>query len=121
MNPRMRLALMASGAAVLVAVLAFLFVKTASGDFRRDAGALALLREMKELDTRWDEDVERLANDFAAASPRADFAAMMRRLLAELDRGSPSPALAKDLERLRLNLADKEAAGRAQAAAHART
>ena len=121
MNPRMRVALVAFGAAALLAALAFLFVKTASGDFRHDAGALALLREMKELDTRWDEDAERLANDFAAPSPRADFAAMMGRLLGELERGAPGPVLAAELVKLRAGVSDKDAAGRAQAASHART
>jgi len=117
----MRVALTALGAAALLAALAFLFVKTASGDFRHDAGALGLLREMKELDTRWDDDVERLANDFSGASPRADFATMMGRLLGELDRSSPGPALARELPRLKAGLAEKEAAGRAEAAAHAKS
>src|SRR5207244_3314552 len=69
-------ALMALGAAILLAALVFLFVKTAGIDFRHDAQALSLLREMHDLDSHWDDEAVRLSNDFASAQPRGDFAGM---------------------------------------------
>ena len=44
-------ALMALGAAILLAALVFLFIKTAGVDFRQDSHALSLLREMRDLDS----------------------------------------------------------------------
>jgi signal transduction histidine kinase len=112
---------MAFGAAFLLGTLVFLFVKTAGIDFKHDARALTLLREMKDLDAHWDDDAARIANDFATAQPHADFAAMITRVLGELERDAPKRALAKDLAGVRTSLTDKEAAFRDLRAAHKRT
>ena len=54
-------------AIVLLGVLAFLYSRTEAIDFKRDAQTLDLLRELKELDMRWDADATQLAT---AAVPR---------------------------------------------------
>jgi signal transduction histidine kinase len=116
-----RSALAALGAAVLLGALVFLFVKTAGIDFQHDAHALSVLREMKDLDSHWDDDAARIANDFTAAAPQADFAAMMSRILSELERGAPREAFRKELMQLRSGLSEKEAAFKALREAHARS
>src|SRR4051794_9783406 len=88
---------MALGAATLLAALAFLFAKTSATDFRHDAQALNLLREMHDLDSHWDDDSARLVNDFTGSVPRADFAAMIGRALAEIERAAPADTLRKEL------------------------
>jgi two-component system NtrC family sensor kinase len=112
---------MALGAAFLLAALVFLFVKTAGLGFKQDTYALGLLHEMRGLDTRWDEDAARIANDFGAAAPQADFSAMMARTLAELERAPAPAAFTQELAQLRSGLAEKDAAFKALRAAHART
>jgi len=120
MNRTTRGALQAAAAGLLLAALAFLFVKTAGIDFKNDAQALSLLREMKDLDSHWDDEVRRQADDFAAtAAPRSDFASMMGRILAELDRAPAGDAFRKDVAQLRAGLDQKNAAARAAGAAHA--
>ena len=110
------------GAAFLLATLVFLFVKTAGIDFQHDSHALSLLREMKDLDTHWDEDAARIANDFAGtAAPQAEFSAMMARTLQEIERGASREAFRKDLAQLRTALGEKEAAFKAFRAAHQRS
>ena len=114
-------ALMALGAAILLAALAFLFVKTAGIDFRQDAQALTLLREMRDLDSHWDDEAARLANDFAAPQARGDFAAMIGRMLTELERGATRAASRKEAEQLRVALGEKNNAFGALRTAHARS
>jgi two-component system, NtrC family, sensor kinase len=121
MNRTMRGALQALGAAFLLAMLAFLFVKTAGMDVKQDTHALSLIREMKELDSRWDDDVLRVANDFSSAAPRADFPLLMGRLLTDLDRSSPGAALKNDLAQLRMGLDEKSAAARTLLEMHQHT
>ncbi len=112
MNRTMRSALQALGAALLLAMLVFLFVKTAGMDVKQDSHALSLIREMKELDSRWDDDVLRVANDFSSGAPRADLPLLMGRLLTDLDRGSPAAALKNDLALLRGGLNEKASAAK---------
>jgi signal transduction histidine kinase len=112
---------MAFGAAFLLGTLVFLFVKTAGIDFKHDARALNLLREMKDLDAHWDDDTARLANDFSSAAPQAEFGAMIGRILAELERGASKPAFARELAQVRASLGNKEAAFRDLRAAHGRS
>ncbi len=121
MNRTTRGALQALGAAFLLAMLVFLFVKTAGGDVKHDTHALSLLRELKDLDGRWDEDVLRMTNDFSGAAPRADFPLLMGRILGELERSGPGTALARDLTQLRAGLADKDAAARTLRDMHQRS
>ena len=118
MKRTMRGALRALGAAFLLAMLVFLFVKTAGMDIKQDAHALSLIREMKELDGRWDDDVLRIANDFSAASLRAEYPLLIGRLLTELDHGSPAAALKNELAQIRIGLNEKDAAATALRAMH---
>src|SRR4051812_7287870 len=110
--------LMALGAAILLAALVFLFVKTAGIDFRPEAQALNLLREMRDLDSHWDDEAARLSNDFSSSNPRGDFAGMMGRTLAELERGTNRESFRKELAQLRAGLDEKDAAFKALRAAH---
>src|SRR5688572_2540054 len=57
-------------AVVLVAGLAFLYYKTDIGEFRRQVQIASHLRELKDIDTRWESELLRLQND-SAASPLA--------------------------------------------------
>jgi two-component system, NtrC family, sensor kinase len=117
-----RSALGALGAVFLVGTLVFLFVKTAGIDFKHDSHALSLLRQMKDLDTHWDDDGARIANDFTGAgTPQADFGAMMSRTLQELDRTASRDTFRGELVQLRSSLAEKEAAFKALREAHQRT
>ncbi|HLX21713.1 MAG TPA: ATP-binding protein [Usitatibacter sp.] len=120
MNRTTRGASQALGAAFLLAMLVFLFVKTAGVDVKHDTHALSLLRELKDLDGRWDEDVLRMTNDFSGAAPRADFPVLMGRILGELEHSGPGTALARDLAQLRAGLADKDAAARSLRDMHQR-
>jgi len=112
-------ALMALGAAILLAALVFLFIKTAGVDFRQDSQALSLLREMRDLDSHWDDEANRLANDLNGTQPRGDFAAMIGRTLTELERGGSRDAFRKELSDLRVALGDKNNAFAALRTMHA--
>src|SRR5690606_9939999 len=57
-------------AVVLVAGLAFLYYKTDIGEFRRQVQIASYLRELKDIDTRWESEVTRLRSE-AAATPLA--------------------------------------------------
>jgi two-component system NtrC family sensor kinase len=122
MNQKTRSALAALGAASLLGALIFLFVKTAGIDFKHDSHTLTLLREMKDLDSHWDDDAARGANDLSSTvAPQADFGAMMRRNLAEIGRGSTSESLRRELAQLAAGLDQKEAAFRSLRETHAQT
>ena len=95
-------ALMALGAALLLGALAFLFVKTAGIDFRHDAQALNLMREMIALDNHWNDETGRLVNDLQGNTRVSDLSAMMGRTLAEAERDQA--ASRKDLAALRAGL-----------------
>ncbi len=73
-------------AIVLLGMLVFLYSRTQAIDFKRDAEILSLLRELKELDTRWDSDAARLAGARAEAPPRRIAPPPSRRILRELER-----------------------------------
>jgi two-component system NtrC family sensor kinase len=111
-------ALMALGAATLLAALVFLFVKTAGTEFRQDAQALNLLREMRDLDSHWDDDVARMANDFSGTASQADFPAMIGRLLSEVERGASREGFRREISGLRASLDEKTAAFKAFREAH---
>src|SRR5512147_635266 len=56
-------------AVALLGTLAFLFIRTAGTDFRNDFQVLERLRELRELDQRWDEEALRLAAALEGAPP----------------------------------------------------
>ncbi|MGZ5074368.1 MAG: sensor histidine kinase [Usitatibacter sp.] len=117
-----RSAPVALGAAFLLGVLVFLFVKTAGIDFKHDSHALTLLREMKDFDAHWDDEAARISNEFGpAAAAQADFAALIRRDLSDLDREAVSEAFRKELLQLRTGLQEKEAAFKSLREAHGRS
>jgi signal transduction histidine kinase len=69
-------------AVVLVAGLAFLYYKTDIGEFRRQVQIASHLRELKDIDTRWESELLRLQNDSAATPLAAAHAAeRLRRAL----------------------------------------
>jgi two-component system, NtrC family, sensor kinase len=115
-------AIVALGAAILLGALVFLFVRTEGIDFKSDAQALGLLREMKDLDTRWDADALGIANSFAPSSvPILDRGPLVTRLLKELEASASRDAFAGQLRGMRSDLAEKDAAFKTLRATHART
>jgi len=58
--------LLAGTAAILVAVLAFFYAKTQTVDLRERNEIRSLLRELKDIDTRWDADVLRARFEISA-------------------------------------------------------
>ena len=121
MNRTTRFGLQVLAAGILLAALAFLFVKTAGLDVKNESQALSLLREMKELDNHWDDEMLRLADDFAAPTPRSDFAAMMARSLAELERVPAGADFRNELGKLRGGLVEKSSSSHAVQEAHGRS
>jgi signal transduction histidine kinase len=105
-------------AAALLGTLLFLFVRTQSVHFKADAHALGLLREMKDIDTRWDMDALRARQALQPLSPGSppapDRAARLERLLRDLEATSQDRGVSAHLPALRAMLAEKAAASRAQ-------
>src|SRR5687768_3238357 len=97
-----RSALLALGAAMLLAALVFLFAKTAAIDFKHDAQALAFLREMKDLDTRWDADALRIVNELGAVpAAMPERGRLIGRALRELENNSGGADLVAQVRGLR--------------------
>ncbi|HXV09387.1 MAG TPA: DAHL domain-containing protein, partial [Burkholderiales bacterium] len=111
--------------ALLLAALAFLYLKTEAIDLREKNEILALLRELKEIDSRWDVDVLRARSELAPPSlaplDRAQIAAQALDRLARAAQETDSRALDQGLGELRKAFAQKaklvEAFGRESAAA----
>src|SRR5688572_14132857 len=123
-TPLARHALVALVALPLLGALAFLFFRTAGDDFKTEAQALETLRELKELDSRWDADALRLANDWTngdVAVPAADRGARAQRLLGHASRPPVPATLAHHLPQLRMGMVEKEQAWNTLAIAHARS
>jgi signal transduction histidine kinase len=102
--------------------LVFLFVKTQSAGYKEDANALALLRELRDMDTGWNADALRLANDFAtvpAAVP--DRSAIVGRIFQELEHGQARQAMGAQVPALRASFRDKQSAFARLRAAHTRS
>ena len=88
MTPRRirKSALLLLAGASLLGALVFLFVKTQSTGYKDDASALALLRELRDMDTGWDTDALRVANDFGAVPANVpDRSAIVARIFQELE------------------------------------
>jgi two-component system, NtrC family, sensor kinase len=60
-----RQGLLAAATVALAATLGFLYYQTQSADFTRQNEALGLLRELKEIDARWDVEILRTRTDFS--------------------------------------------------------
>jgi signal transduction histidine kinase len=105
--------------AVLLAALVFLFVKTQSAGYKDDAQALALLRELRDMDAGWDGDALRLANDLAARpGAYSDRSMVMARIFQELEHFQGRAAAGAQLPALRAMLTEKRAAFSALRDAH---
>lgn len=103
--------LLVIAAMALVGVLAFLYDKTQAGDMRGQSEALSRLRELKEIDARWDADVQRSATERDAASGplldrRAALDSTLRRLTATA-RDASSKALSASLLQISLVMRQK--------------
>jgi len=95
-----RRALLAAGTVALAATLGFLYYKTQSADFKRQNEALGLLRELKEIDARWDVDILRTRTDFSqpqTASPDPGALSRIQRDLAAAAQALDSPVLKRGL------------------------
>jgi signal transduction histidine kinase len=126
MSPRSarRTALVALAAVALLGALAFLFARTQATGYKGDLNAMSLMRELRDMDARWDMDGLRLANDLSDTPENlADRTGFISRILQELSQGSAAaqvPQLRDGIEqkqrafaRLREAHAASRAAGRA--------
>jgi signal transduction histidine kinase len=97
--------------ALLLAALAFLYLKTEAIDLREKNEVLALLRELKEIDSRWDVDVLRVRSELTLATQpavdRAQRAAQALDRLARVAQSTDSRALDQGLAELRKAFAQK--------------
>ncbi len=120
-------ALLCVSAAALAGALAFLYQKTQVIDLRQQNEILGFLRELKEIDSRWDLDVVRTRSEFTNDLRAPDRAAAAVKALDNLSAAvkvAPSAALSAALPELRAAIEQKAALvdrfkaenGRAQAA-----
>ena len=104
-------ALLCVGAAALAGALAFLYNKTQAVDLRQQNEILGYLRELRDIDSRWDVDVMRARADFAAAElpapNRATSAAKALDNLTTASQRTPSNALSAALPELRAAVEQK--------------
>src|SRR5687767_1862946 len=115
-------AFLVAGAALLLLALAFLFVRTQASGYKDQVQALALLRELRDADARWDVDALRLANDLGATQASvSDRWPIIARIFQELEHGEGRAALVGQIPRLRAGMAAKNDAFRALRSAHARS
>lgn len=96
--------LVAAIAVVLAATLGFLYYKTQETGLTRHNEVLGLLRELKEIDARWDVEMFRARSELKAATvPSADYRAGVARIQQDLvmaEREIVSPALRAGLPQL---------------------
>lgn len=116
-----RRALVALLIAALLAGLAFLFMRTVAIDFRGDAQALSLLRQLKEFDTRRDVEALRITTDFETSAIPSDWSALRARALRELGQDPARAAVSDQLSAIRGAMTEKEAAYQALRSAHKAT
>ncbi len=103
--------LLALAALALIGVLAFLYDKTQANDTRGQIEALSRLRELKDIDIRWDADIQRSSTERdAAGGPaldrRAALDSALRRLGATASEAS-SKALTASLLQISLGMRQK--------------
>lgn len=122
-QPLQRNALAALGVAALLATLAFLLEHALSNEFHPDARALALLRELSDVESRRSAQAERMAASLEApADPAADNRAVTSALVRrELERASAASSVAPRLAVLRRALDAKDAAFQEFRRAHGNT
>jgi two-component system NtrC family sensor kinase len=93
-----------AAAIVLVAILGYLYLKTQGTDFKRQNEVLTLLRELKEIDARWDVDILRTRTEFTpATAPAVDYSGQVSRIRQQLAAASQeidSPVLKRSVNEL---------------------
>lgn len=96
-------------AVVLAAALAFLYYKTDIGQFRKQVQIASYLREMKDIDTRWEAELLRLRSESGPSSiTTAHLADSLRRALRGLDEEvSASRMVSYSLPELKRAFTDK--------------
>jgi signal transduction histidine kinase len=103
--------LLGVGALVLIAALVFLYNKTQAVDLREENEILGLLRDLKEIDGRWDIDVLRasLEPDAAALPPvdRRSIAERALRALGDAAGKNPASVLSAGLPELAKTIMEK--------------
>jgi signal transduction histidine kinase len=86
-----RWVLATAAAALLAAILGYLYFKTQGADVKRKSETLALLRELKEIDVRWDVDLWRMRTEFTALPATVpDTGAALARVRRELTAAVPA-------------------------------
>jgi len=108
-------------AIALLGTLAFLFSRTEAIDFKRDAETLSLLRELKDLDARWDADASRFSTTLSPGPALADRGPLLARILRELERASSRPEVEAALPAIKEGMAGKAAAWESLKARHAKS
>jgi len=104
-----KLAMVTVLAVVLAAALAFLYYKTDIGQFRKQVQIASYLRELKEVDTRWESELVRLRAEGASSPAAAEHLAhTMRRALRGIEEESGgSRMVAYSLPELKRAFEDK--------------
>jgi signal transduction histidine kinase len=109
-NETLHTVLLCVGAAALAGALAFLYNKTQAIDLRQQNEILGYLRELKDIDSRWDLDVVRARSEIAAELPapnRAPAAAKALENLSSAVQRTPSTAMHAALPELRAAIEQK--------------
>ncbi|HET9652159.1 MAG TPA: hypothetical protein VFP36_08210, partial [Usitatibacter sp.] len=122
MSRKTRTGLLAAAACLLLAILAFLFVKSSASEHRSDAQALTLLRELGQVNQHWDGDALRLSNTLTAVVPAVpDRRPIVARIFNEMEHGVASDVLALNLPSLRAGVEEKQAVYQTLQQRHARS
>ena len=117
-----RALLLGAAATVLLGTLVFLFLRTEAASYKSEARALTLLRELKDYDTRWDIEAQRLVDSLASPPPAIpDRDAIFTRILLELDHPDLRRALGNTVQELRDGMAQKTQEFRKLRAMHAQS
>ncbi len=98
-------------AIVLVGTLAFLYLKTEAIDFKKQSLLLSYLRELKDIDAKWDAELLRSRFDQGNSQvPQRDFAEALRRALVGLSsEAGGSPAIKQNIDALQKAFEEKAA------------
>ncbi|MGH8620104.1 MAG: ATP-binding protein [Burkholderiales bacterium] len=107
----LRIVLIVAGVLLLAGALGFLYFKTEAVDFKRQNAVLGTLREIKDVDNKWDIEVLRLRLEPGAISPTAKITGLqLARAQSALTTAAAelsSPALAAGVPQLTAALTEK--------------
>jgi signal transduction histidine kinase len=109
----LRIILIVLGALLLAGALGFLYFKTEAGNFKYQNAVLGTLREIKDVDNKWDTEVLRLRLEPGAVSPTAKITSQQlvraQSALTAATTELHSPALAAGVPQLTAALTQKAA------------